>query len=82
MYSAEGLAEGYFELDEYSDILKDKLVRYRALTEKKALSQSERAERAELRCELKDIPAGLSPDARDEFEEIERGDSKYGKSFA
>jgi hypothetical protein len=34
-------------------------------------SEEERAERAKLRVQLKDIPRGLSQEAREKFEEIE-----------
>ncbi len=71
VYSADGLAEGYFGADEYSDELKEKIERYKYLTEKNELAEEERAERAKLRCELKNIPQGLSQEARDKFEEIE-----------
>ncbi|MCD7746003.1 MAG: AAA family ATPase [Lachnospiraceae bacterium] len=71
LYSADGLAEGYFEADEYSADLRGKIERYRTLVDKSALSNEERAERAKLRCELKDIPGDLAPEAKEQFEEIE-----------
>lgn len=37
------------------------------LNEKSGLSEEERAERAKLRSELKNIPRGLSPEAADKF---------------
>lgn len=70
-YSADDLAEGYFSADEYSDELKEKIERYKYLVEEKKLTEDERAERARLRSELKNIPRGLSSEARDQFEEIE-----------
>lgn len=70
-YSSDGLAEGYFGADEYSYELKEKIERYQHLTESKNLTEEERAERAELRSELKNIPWGLSREAREKFEEIE-----------
>lgn len=71
VYSSDGLADGYFETDEYSYELKEKLKRYKYLKGKDRLSDKERAERAILRSELKNIPQGLSKEAKDEFEEIE-----------
>lgn len=71
MYSSDGLAEGYFEADAYSDELKEKLERYKYLKERNGLTEEECAERAKLRSELKNIPQGLSIEARDKFEEIE-----------
>lgn len=70
-YSAEGLAEGYFDADEYSDKLRERICRYQYLKQKEELTDDERAERAKLRIELKNIPRGLSSEARERFEEIE-----------
>lgn len=72
-YSSDSLAEGYFGADEYSDELKRKLERYQVLKEKTELTDDERAECAELRIELKNIPKTLSPEAWERFEEIEGG---------
>lgn len=71
LYSADGLAEGYFGADEYSDELKEKLNQYKELSGKINLTEDERAQRARLRMELKNIPKGLSIEARNQFEEIE-----------
>lgn len=71
LYSADGLAEGYFGADEYSDELKEKLNQYKYLSGKRNPTEDERAQRARLRMELKNIPKGLSIEARDQFEEIE-----------
>ena len=72
-YSSDSLAEGYFGADEYSDELKRKLERYQALKEKSGPTDDERAECAELRIELKNIPKTLSPEAWERFEAIEGG---------
>lgn len=71
VYSSDGLAEGYFGADEYSDELKNKIERYRQLKSKQEITEDERAERAKLRIELKNIPKGLSQEAREKFDEIE-----------
>ena len=71
VYSADGLAEGFFEADEYSDELKEKIERYQYLVEKVGLTEVERAERAKLRNQMRNIPSGLAQEARDKFEEIE-----------
>ena len=71
LYSSDALAEGYFDADEYSDELKIRIERYRYLMGKTEPSEEERAERAKLRVQLKDIPRGLSQEAREKFEEIE-----------
>lgn len=70
-YSSDGLAEGYFGADEYSDELKQKIERYKYLKQKMELTEEERAERAKLRYDLKNIPRGISQEAREKFEEIE-----------
>lgn len=71
LYSSEGLAEGYFGADEYADVLKVKMKRYQYLVEKADPTEQERAERARLRSELKNIPRGMAPEARERFDEIE-----------
>lgn len=70
-YSSDGLAEGYFGADEYSDELKLKIEKYKTLKEKSELTEDERAERAGLRSELNNIPRGISQEARDKFDAIE-----------
>lgn len=71
LYSSDGLAEGYFEAEEYSDELMRNMERYQYLAEKEDLTEEERAERAKLRSLLKGIPKGLAQEARDKFDEIE-----------
>lgn len=71
-YSADGLAESYFDTDEYSDEMKSRLERYADLVHKVEITEEERAERARLRMELKNIPQGLATEAKNTFEEIER----------
>lgn len=48
MYSSEGLADGYFEADEYGEELKSKIDRYGYLGKKADLTEEERAERLRL----------------------------------
>lgn len=52
-FSAEDLAEAYFDVDIYSEQLKRKISRYNQLVNKKTDSADEKAERAKLRFELK-----------------------------
>lgn len=70
-YSAEGIVEGYFENDTYSDYIKTRLNRYKELINKKKISDEERAERARLRTELLEIPAEFAKEIKDTFAEIE-----------
>ncbi|XCP84166.1 AAA family ATPase [Roseburia hominis] len=70
-YSAEGIVEGYFEQDSYSDLLLRKVKRYGELVELKNPTDDERAERAVLLMEMKQLSGDLARDARNAFEEIE-----------
>lgn len=78
-YSAEELAEGYFDTDEFAEELKRKLIRYQYLAVEDDLSEDERAERARLRLELKSIPQGMANEAREMFEAIENSRRLHGK---
>lgn len=70
-YSYEGIVEGYFEVDNYSNELKEKISKYRELAFKNNLSDDERALRAELRIELKNASNDLAKELKEEFELIE-----------
>lgn len=78
-YSAEELAEGYFDTDEYAEELKRKLLRYQYLAVADGLLEEERAERARLRLELKNIPQGMASEAREMFEAIENSRRLHDK---
>lgn len=71
-YSAEGIVEGYFEFDSYSDLLMQKIRRYQTLTEKTNPTEEERAERAQIKMDMKQLPGSLAQEAKDAFEEIEQ----------
>ena len=70
-YSAEGIVEGYFGLEAYSEKLLKNVKRYAELVEKDNPTEEERDERARIRTELKQLSGDLSKEARDAFEEIE-----------
>lgn len=70
-YSAEGIVEGYFELESYSDTLLRKVKRYETLVEIDHPTEDQRAERAALNMELKQLSGDLSREAKSAFEEIE-----------
>ena len=78
-YSAEGIVEGYFEYDSYSDILLKKVKRYETLVNLKNPTEEERAERAKTLIELKQLSGDLSKEAKSAFEEIEQKRKSYGK---
>lgn len=71
-YSYEGIVEGYFEVDNYSQELKDKINKYRQLAFKKDLNDDEKALRAELRIELKNASNDLAKELKEEFNQIEK----------
>lgn len=79
-YSSEGIVEGYFDSEEYSDELREKLRRYETLAFRSDLSSEERAERAMLRQELKEIPQELAQNAWEAFADIEERRKKDGKN--
>ena len=78
-YSAEGIVEGYFGLDAYSEKLLTTVKRYAELVEKENPTEEERAERARIRTELKQLSGDLSKEARDAFEEIEDKRKQHDK---
>lgn len=82
MYSSDELAEGYFDSDAYSNLLKSLLNRYEYLTGLNRPDDSERAERARLRCELKNLSPNMARDARNKFEEIEAAKNSYDQNTA
>lgn len=70
-YSSDELAEGYFNADEYSEELKFRIKRYQQLMKKENPTEDERAERAQIRMQLKNIPTGIARDVKQMVEEIE-----------
>lgn len=70
-YSYEGVVEGYFEVDNYSNELKNKINKYRELAFRDDLNDDEKADRAELRIEIKNYANNLAKELKLEFEEIE-----------
>lgn len=78
-YSAEGIVEGYFGLGAYSEKLLTTVKRYAELVEKEDPTEEERAERARIRTELKQLSGDLSKEARDAFEEIEDKRKQHDK---
>lgn len=75
-YSSDDLAESYFDVDEFSEELKKKVERYRQLIRLADLTEEERAERARIRIELKNIPVGVANEVVQMFEDIESSRKK------
>lgn len=71
MYSYEGIVEGYFNIDKYSQEIKSKVDRYAYLVEKRDKTDDEDIETYELRKNLKNIPKDLAPELHGRFLEIE-----------
>lgn len=72
-YSSGDLAEGFFEADEYSDQLRKTIGRYKYLKEKTNLTETERAERARIRSQLRNAQKGISSEMADLLYDIEGG---------
>lgn len=70
-YSYEGIVEGFFDSDMYSDEIKKKISRYEELVLGNTSSEEEKQEMIELRLYLKDLPEDLSKELVAKFREIE-----------
>lgn len=78
-YSADDIAEGYFDTEAYSEKLREKVERYRELVNSKAVSEDARAERARLRVELQNVSGTFAKEIRDEFDCIEKRRKENGQ---
>lgn len=70
-YSYEGVVEGYFNIDQYSNEAKEKLYRYKELVNKLSKSEEDESEEFELRNYFKGIPQNLASEIIYEFKNIE-----------
>lgn len=70
-YSYEGVVEGYFNIDKYSNEAKEKLYRYKELVNKLSKSEEDESEEFELRNYFKGIPQNLASEIIYEFKNIE-----------
>lgn len=70
-YSYEGIVESYFDIDQYSQDIKNKVLRYEELVEKTNKTDEEDDEENKLRKYLKNIPKELSPELYGKFLDIE-----------
>ena len=71
-YSTDDVANGFFEAESYSVELEATLNRYKELLLKPDISDDERAERADLRIKLKNIPGEFGRSIRAEFDTLEQ----------
>ena len=70
-YSYDGLIENYFNLDKYSQILKDKLNNYKKLIAKKNLTEDEEDSLEEFEEEFEKIPNSFALEFVAEFQKIQ-----------
>ena len=70
-YSIDNVAEAYFDSENYSVELEQKLTEYKSLLEKSEPTDEERIRRAELRNEFKNVNGTLLERIKSEFEELE-----------
>ena len=70
-YGYEGIVEGYFNVNQYSEKIMAKLERYQSLVETQDKREQEREEELELRGYLKNISSELAPDVALAFNRIE-----------
>jgi len=82
-YSYDGLIEGFFNVDKYSDRIKQQIKIYQSLIEKDILSESEREQMIDIRDYLKKIPSELAPELAYRFTELEllRRSKEKGKWY-
>lgn len=67
----EGIVEGYFDINQYSENIKSKLNQYRTLVAKESKTEEEQESEYQLRKYLKQISAQLAPDIYSEYKQIE-----------
>lgn len=70
-YAVDGIVEGYFNNDKYSDRIKQRIDRYELLTKQEKLSEDEEDELYNLRDMLNKIPSELAPELVTHFLSIE-----------
>jgi predicted ATP-binding protein involved in virulence len=61
-YSVNAIVESYFDSDDYSTVVKEKMSRYESLSEKDNLSEEEEDELFELKEYFEDLPKMFSPE--------------------
>jgi predicted ATP-binding protein involved in virulence len=70
-YAYDGIVEGYFRNDKYSEVAKRSLHTYEQLVNQKKRSKEEEDRMIELRRYLRDIPGSLAPGLKVKFQQIE-----------
>jgi len=70
-YSYDGIVEGYFRNDKYSEIVKGNLETYERLLNMETRTEDEEEQMMDLRIELENIPDSLAPELKARFQRIE-----------
>ena len=70
-YSVEGVIEGYFNADKYSEEVKDKLREYETLSQKIVLTMDEKVRLNRLEIYFEELPKFLAPELQLKFNEIQ-----------
>ncbi|HLP45794.1 MAG TPA: AAA family ATPase [Candidatus Kapabacteria bacterium] len=70
-YAYDGIVEGYFENDKYSEIIKNKIERYEILVNRKKRTETEEDQMKDLKKYLQSIPGSLAPELKAKFQQIE-----------
>lgn len=70
-YAYDGIVEGYFENDKYSDIIKDKVEQYEQLVNRKKRTETEEDQMRALKKYLETIPGSLAKELKVKFQQIE-----------
>jgi predicted ATP-binding protein involved in virulence len=70
-YSVDAVIEGYFDADKYSEIIKQKVVKYEQLMSKKNLSDAETDDLDDLKQYFKQLPYFLAPELQFKIQQIQ-----------
>jgi predicted ATP-binding protein involved in virulence len=70
-YSYDGIVEGYFANDKYSEIIKSKIEQYELLVNREKRTEKEEDQMMELRDYLEEIPGSLASGLKAKFQQIE-----------
>ncbi len=70
-YAYDGLVESYFNVDKYSEAIKNKIETYAELVEKQDKNETEYEQMIDLRNYLKQTPSEFAPELYSRFAEIE-----------
>ncbi|MCX6582452.1 MAG: AAA family ATPase [Candidatus Aminicenantes bacterium] len=70
-YAYDGIVEGYFENDKYSEIIKNKIAQYEQLVNREKRTETEEDQMIDLKKYLESIPGSLAPELKAKFQQVE-----------